>query len=52
MTKFIADMDRAGVEVGVLRASNKTLARVCQAYRDRLVGLSAALHIQHTNGLA
>ncbi|HEY6433483.1 MAG TPA: hypothetical protein VIZ17_16000, partial [Acetobacteraceae bacterium] len=41
MEKFIADMDRAGVECGVVGASNETLKRVCGAYPDRFVGLAA-----------
>src|ERR1700761_5448241 len=39
MKKFIGDMDRAGVEIGVLGASNDTLKRLCPLYPDRFVGL-------------
>ena len=40
LARLIADMDRAGVETGVVGASNDTLARICTAHPSRFVGLS------------
>src|SRR5262249_10866409 len=40
--QLVADMDRAGIEVGILGgASNPTLARVARAYPKRFTGLLA-----------
>jgi predicted TIM-barrel fold metal-dependent hydrolase len=50
--RFLADMDRAGVEVGVIGgASNKTLARVCQAHPDRFIGLAAMSPLDGMRGV-
>ena len=51
MKKFIADMDRAGVEIGVLGASNDTLKRLCPAYPDRFVGLAAISPLDGMRGV-
>ena len=51
MEKFIADMDRAGVECGVVGASNETLKRVCGAYPDRFVGLAAISPLDGMRGV-
>jgi predicted TIM-barrel fold metal-dependent hydrolase len=51
MEKFIADLDRAGIEIGVVGASNATLQRVCQAYRDRLIGLAAISPLDGMRGV-
>ncbi len=51
MKKFIADMDRAGVECGVVGASNETLMRVCGAYPDRFVGLAAISPLDGMRGV-
>ena len=51
MTRFLADMDRAGVELGVVGASNKTLARICQAHPDRFIGLAAMSPLDGMRGV-
>jgi hypothetical protein len=51
MKKFLADMDRAGVEVGIVGASNKTLSRICQAHPDRFVGLAAMSPLDGMRGV-
>jgi len=40
MAHFVALMDRAGVEVGVLRASNPIIAEVLAQYPKRFIGLA------------
>ncbi len=51
ITRFIADMDRAGILLGVLGSSNATLARICTAYPDRFVGLSATSPLDGMTGV-
>jgi predicted TIM-barrel fold metal-dependent hydrolase len=51
MARFIADMDAAGIELGVLGSSNATLARICSAYPDRFVGLSAISPLDGMTGV-
>ncbi len=51
MQTFIADMDRAGVEIGVIGASNDTLKRICPAYPDRFVGLAAISPLDGMRGV-
>ncbi len=51
MKKFLADMDRAGVEVGIVGASNKTLSRICQAHPNRFVGLAAMSPLDGMRGV-
>jgi uncharacterized protein len=49
--RFIADMDKAGIELGVLGASNATLARICTAHPDRFIGLSATSPLDGMTGV-
>jgi predicted TIM-barrel fold metal-dependent hydrolase len=49
--RFIADMDKAGIELGVLGSSNATLARLCTAYPDRFIGLSATSPLDGMTGV-
>ena len=51
ITRFIADMDKAGIELGVLGSSNATLARLCTAYPDRFIGLSATSPLDGMTGV-
>ena len=51
MRTFLADMDRAGIEFGVIGSSNETLSRVCQAYPDRFVGLAAISPLDGMRGV-
>ena len=51
MQTFLADMDRAGVELGVVGASNATLSRICTAYPDRFVGLAALSPLDGMRGV-
>lgn len=51
MRNFIADMDRAGVEIGVVGASNDTLKRLCPIYPDRFVGLAAISPLDGMRGV-
>ncbi len=51
ITRFIADMDAAGIELGVLGSSNATLARICTAYPDRFIGLSATSPLDGMTGV-
>ncbi len=51
ITQFIADMDEAGIELGVLGSSNATLARICTAYPDRFIGLSATSPLDGMTGV-
>ena len=51
MKKFLAEMDSAGVEVGIVGASNKTLSRICQAHPDRFVGLAAMSPLDGMRGV-
>nr|WP_283949818.1 amidohydrolase family protein [Limobrevibacterium gyesilva] len=44
-------MDRAGIELGVLGASNATLARICTAHPDRFIGLSATSPLDGMTGV-
>ena len=51
MKHFLADMDRAGIEFGVVGASNLTLSRICKAYPDRFIGLSATSPLDGMRGV-
>ena len=51
IVRFIADMDAAGIELGVLGSSNATLARICTAYPDRFIGLSATSPLDGMTGV-
>jgi predicted TIM-barrel fold metal-dependent hydrolase len=51
MPGFIADMDKAGIQIGVVGASNETLSRVCRAYPDRLFGLAAISPLDGMRGV-
>ena len=51
MRTFLAEMDRAGIELGVVGSSNETLARVCQAHPDRFVGLAAISPLDGMRGV-
>jgi uncharacterized protein len=51
LSRLIADMDRAGVELGVIGSSNATLARICTAHPDRFIGLSATSPLDGMTGV-
>ena len=51
LSRLIADMDRAGIEFGVLGSSNTTLARICTAHPDRFIGLSATSPLDGMTGV-
>lgn len=51
IAQLIADMDAAGIEVGVLGSSNATLARLCTAHPDRFIGLSATSPLDGMTGV-
>jgi predicted TIM-barrel fold metal-dependent hydrolase len=51
MNSFIAEMDRAGIEFGVVGASNATLTRLCQAYPERFIGLAAISPLDGMRGV-
>ena len=52
MAKFIADMDRAGIETGVIGgASNATLARVAKISRERFICLAAMSPLDGMRGV-
>ncbi len=51
MRTFLADMDRANIEFGVVGASNATLTRICQAHPDRFIGLAAISPLDGMRGV-
>jgi uncharacterized protein len=52
MEKFIAEMDRAGIEIGVVGgASNATLARVAKISRERFICLAAMSPLDGMRGV-
>jgi predicted TIM-barrel fold metal-dependent hydrolase len=52
MEKFIAEMDRAGIEIGVIGgASNATLARVAKIGRERFICLAAVSPLDGMRGV-
>lgn len=51
MATFMADMDRAGIEIGVVGASNETLKRICPLHPDRIVGLAAISPLDGMRGV-
>jgi predicted TIM-barrel fold metal-dependent hydrolase len=52
MEKFIAEMDRAGIEIGVIGgAANATLARIAKISRDRFICLAAISPLDGMRGV-
>jgi predicted TIM-barrel fold metal-dependent hydrolase len=51
LSRLIADMDSAGIELGVLGSANTTLARICTAHPDRFIGLSAISPLDGMTGV-
>jgi uncharacterized protein len=52
IASLLADMDRAGVVVGVLGgAPNRTVARIAQAHPDRFIGLAAVNPLDGMRGV-
>jgi uncharacterized protein len=51
LPRLIADMDGAGIELGVLGSSIATLARICTAHPDRFIGLSAISPLDGMTGV-
>jgi predicted TIM-barrel fold metal-dependent hydrolase len=52
MEKFVAEMDRAGIEIGVIGgASNATLARIAEISRERFICLAAMSPLDGMRGV-